>query len=104
VLISSDLKCFECNGIGLHDKCMVNPSVFAKQVTCQPNEACYVERFAMDDNSIATTPKDQWVSRGCTQSDVVDVTKYNKTKYLSFNIIFSEYFIFPLLDRMIPSL
>nr|CAH0104532.1 unnamed protein product [Daphnia galeata] len=70
------LKCFECSGIGLHDKCMVNPSVFAKQVTCQPNEACYVERFAMDDNSIATTPKDQWVSRGCTQSDVVDVTKY----------------------------
>jgi hypothetical protein len=55
---------------------MVNPSAFAKQVICRPNEACYVERFSGQDNFMSSTHENQSVSRGCTQSGVVDVTKY----------------------------
>ncbi|XP_046454868.1 uncharacterized protein LOC124202557 [Daphnia pulex] len=70
------LKCYKCNGTGIHDKCMVNPLAVAKQVICQPNEACYVKRFTMADNSTSRELENQWVSRGCIQSDVVNVKKY----------------------------
>jgi hypothetical protein len=72
----SGLKCFECSGSGMNHKCIVNPSVVAKQVTCQPNEACYVERFTMEDNSMSPDLENQRVSRGCIHSDVVDVKTY----------------------------
>lgn len=72
----SGLKCYKCNGTGIHDKCMVNPLAVAKQVICQANEACYVKRFTMAVNSTSRDLENQWVSRGCIQSDVINVKKY----------------------------
>lgn len=76
LLFHLDLRCYECNGVGINDRCMVNPSAVAKQVICGPSEACYVERSAIDDDSVASSNDGHWVSRGCIASDVVGLVKY----------------------------
>ncbi|KAI9553003.1 hypothetical protein GHT06_020890 [Daphnia sinensis] len=70
------LRCYECNGEGINDKCMVDPSAVAKQVTCGPNEACYVGRSTIDEDFEVPSYGGQWVSRGCIVSDVVGLMKY----------------------------
>ncbi|XP_032776478.1 uncharacterized protein LOC116915443 isoform X2 [Daphnia magna] len=70
------LRCYECNGVGINDKCMVDPSAVAKQVICAPNETCYVKRSTIDENSVVPSNGGQWVSRGCIVSDVVGLMKY----------------------------
>ncbi|KAK4014119.1 hypothetical protein OUZ56_026663 [Daphnia magna] len=70
------LRCYECNGVGINDKCMVDPSAVAKQVICAPNETCYVKRSTIDENSEVPSNGGQWVSRGCIVSDVVGLMKY----------------------------
>lgn len=76
VLFHLVLRCYECNGVGINDKCMVDPSAVAKQVICAPNETCYVKRSTIDENSVVPSNGGQWVSRGCIVSDVVGLMKY----------------------------
>ncbi|XP_059352515.1 uncharacterized protein LOC130704244 isoform X2 [Daphnia carinata] len=74
------LKCYECNGMGINDKCMVNPSAVSRQVICGPNEACYVERSTLDQDSLVPSNGEQWVSRGCIVSDAVGLMKYGSNE------------------------
>ncbi len=55
LISSTGLRCYECEGTGQKDDCMVNPSKVAKVLMCQPKESCYVERKTVMTNSTSNS-------------------------------------------------
>ena len=114
------LRCYECRGTGLTHACMVRPSNVSKEVMCQPNESCYVERQTVEyNNSTSTNSTGRFcalcfmkfvfffltcflfpafrytVSRGCraASSDDSAVIRYLVSTFCSTEMFFTIFFV-----------
>nr|CAH0104536.1 unnamed protein product [Daphnia galeata] len=83
------LRCYECDGTGLNDDCMVNPSKVGKVLTCQRNESCYVKRKTVVSSNSTTNSTETkiTVKRGCRAASSSDdrnvITRTNSTSEVS---------------------
>nr|CAH0104531.1 unnamed protein product [Daphnia galeata] len=83
------LRCYECDGTGLNDDCMVNPSKVGKVLTCQRNESCYVKRKTVVSSNSTTNSTETkiTVKRGCRAASSSDdqnvITRTNSTSAVS---------------------
>lgn len=82
------LRCYECEGTGQKDDCMVNPSKVAKVLMCQPKESCYVERKTVMTNSTSNSTETKiMVTRGCRAASSSDdqnvISRTNRTLGMS---------------------